>query len=71
MNECSSIKKDLIKVDIKPIIIKEKPSINSDKVNIIGSVFNAKTGNPINYAIVTFGCYNIQVSSQGEYSIKN
>jgi hypothetical protein len=71
---CSSIKKDLIptsnKGGYKVNIIKEKSKINSDEVNIIGKVFDVKTGNPISNAELTIGCLKIQSSSQGEYSFK-
>jgi hypothetical protein len=72
---CSSIKSELIptanKGGYKVNVIGAKSKINSDEVTIKGTVFDIKTGKPINPPVLlTVGCLKIQTSSQGEYSFK-
>jgi hypothetical protein len=72
---CSSIKNELIptanKGGYKVNVIRAKSKINSDEVTIKGTVFDIKTGKPINPPVLlTVGCVKIQTSSQGEYSFK-
>lgn len=71
---CSSFKKGLIPTanagGYKVEVIKKKPKINSGELTIKGTVFDVKTGNPISYAILKIGCFEIYTSSLGEYSYK-
>ena len=72
---CSTVKNELIPTynngGYKVKIIKTESKTNPDEVIIKGTVFDVKTGRPLDYpTFLKIGCYDIYTSSKGEYSYK-
>lgn len=68
---CSSIKKDLIPTNnaggYKVLVVQKQDKINPDRLIIKGRVLDAKTGKPLQIAVLKIGCSTIKASIKGEY----